>query len=139
MEDTIIEKKSLITDEILNNEIVFDSLDKLHKIIIKIDSLSNFQEYCWFNIEIFNEHNCKTFLILIKDVTDYINKKNIKYIKQYICLDDCLFFKKSEIIKYNGFSEKNKLHNLPEDIFIVTTKIEYFIEELINVLGIKIL
>jgi len=139
MEDTIIEKKLLINDNVDivdNNEIKFESLDKLHKIIINIDSFSNLPEYCWFNIEIFNETNCKTFLILIKDVIDYINKKNIKYIKQYIYLEDSLYFKNSEIIKYE---EKIKLHNLAQDIFIVTTKIEYFIQELINVLGIKIL
>ena len=106
-------------------EKIFTSYDNLHKIRINI-----IDEECWFNIETFNTTNCKTFLMLIKEVIDYINDNNIKIIKQYVYLDDCKYFQKSIIIKYELSINEN-------NIFIVNTKIEDFIEELINVLQIK--
>ena len=106
-----------------NNEIIFKSYDNLHKITLTIEN----DEFCWFNIDVFNTNNCKTFLILIKEVLEFINKKNIKNIKQYIYLEDCNYFKKSIITKHD------------DNIFIVKTEIKYFVEELINVLAIKVI
>ncbi len=106
-----------------NNEILFKSYDNLHKINIIIEN----EDYCWFNIDVFNTSNCKTFLILIKEVIEFINKKNIKKIKQYIHYEDCNYFKNSIITKYD------------DKIFIVETEIKYFVEELIHVFEIKVI
>jgi hypothetical protein len=125
-------------------EKIFTSYDKLHKIRINI-----IDKECWFNIECLNDTNCKTFLLLIKEVVNYINDNNIKIIKQYICLDDCKFFQKSIITEYGicQISEdiqrvatkfdSGELNINQNNIFIVSTQIEDFIEELINVLQIK--
>jgi hypothetical protein len=106
-----------------NNDIVFRSYDNLHKINLTIENEDN----CWFNIDSFNTNNCKTFLILIKEVIEFINNKNIKNIKQYIHTEDCNYFKNSIINKYD------------DKIFIVKTEIKYFVEELIRVLEIKLI
>ena len=103
---------------------LFISLDKLHKITIKIGNCN----FCWFNIDSFNPKNCKTFIMLIKEVIDFISSKNIKNIKQYVYSDDCSYFKNSQINKYIE-DDKN--------IFIIDTKIEDFIEEIVNVFDIK--
>jgi hypothetical protein len=113
---------------------IFISLDNLHKITIKIESLSESPDsrrncnFCWFNIDTFNPKNCKTFIMLIKEVIDFISSKNIINIKQYVYSDDCSYFKKSQISNY---MEDNN------SIFIIDTKIEDFIEEIVNVFDIK--
>jgi len=114
-------------------EKIFSSYDKLHEIRINI-----INEECWFNIEMFNEYNCKTFLLLVKEVLEYINSNNIKIIKQYIFSDDCKYFEKSIIEKYEiNTNTKKENDSNKNNIFIVTTKIEDFVEELVNVLDIK--
>ena len=110
------------------NDIIFKSYDDLHKITIKIDNNT-----CWFNIDTFNNKNCKTFLMLIKEVIDFINIKNIKHINQYIYSNDCQYFKNSTISKYINSNEI--IDN--SEIFIISTQINHFVEEMINVLGIK--
>ncbi len=114
-----------------DNEIIFRSYDNLHKITVNI----HLNEYCWFNIDIFDNNNCKTFLILIKEVVDFINEKNIKNIKQYIYSDDVKYFKNSFIEKHIDYNTNTNINN--NDIYIVQSKIENFIDELVTVLEIK--
>lgn len=97
----------------------FISIDHSHT--IKIDILDNI---AWFYPQI-KYDNCKTFLILIKDVMQYLSINNIKYIKQYICEDDLECLKNSTWIQ------------LDEHIYMCSTKLEDFVSELINLTGIK--
>lgn len=99
---------------------IFDSVDKKHQIEINIiDDIS------WFNINNFDFEYYKTFLLMLKDILIFLKKKNITHIKQYIYKNDCEYFKNSLII------------NLDDDKYIVSTNLENFLDEIINVLGIK--
>jgi hypothetical protein len=99
---------------------IFNSIDKKHQIEIKIiDNIS------WFNINKFDFEYYKTFLLILKDILVFLKNNNVLYIKQYIYENDCEYFKNSSII------------NVDQDIYIVTTNIDNFIEEIINVFGIK--
>ena len=60
---------------------IFDSIDNKHQIEIKIELIG---EYAWFNINKLDYENCKTFLILLKRVIEYLSSKNVKIIKQYV-------------------------------------------------------
>jgi hypothetical protein len=102
------------------NSKIFTSLDDNHLIIIK-----KLDEISWFNIEKFDKQQAKTFLLLLKEVIDYFNENNIKYIKQYIHQNDLKFFKNSSYVE------------IEEAIFIITTPIEKFIDDMIDVLGIQ--
>ncbi len=99
---------------------IFNSIDNEHKINISI-----IDDICWFNIDNFNFKYYKTFLITLKDVMTYLKKNNIIYIKQYIYEEDIAFFKNSSIV------------NIDEYIYIATTDINIFIDEIVAALGIK--
>jgi hypothetical protein len=97
----------------------FESIDKKHQIEISIiDNIG------WFCICKLDYENCKTFLILLKQVMEYLNLKNIKYIKQYIYEEDLKYFEKSSHL------------DIGNGQYVVSTEIIYFLSELTNVLGI---
>lgn len=97
----------------------FNSIDYTHT--IKIDILD---DIAWFYPEI-KYDNCKTFLLLIKDVIQFLNINNIKYIQQYICGEDLKYLINSTWIQLN------------DDVYLCSTKLEHFLSELINLTGIK--
>lgn len=70
---------------------IFESIDKKHKIEISI-----IDDVGWFCIIKLDYENCKTFLILLKQVMEYLNFKNIKCIRQYIYEEDLKYFEKRD-------------------------------------------
>ncbi len=104
------------------NEKIFISLDNEHQINTNIiDDIS------WFQIIKFNPDRQKTFIMLIKEIIDYFRQKNILYIKQYISENDMSYFKNSSINK------------IEDDLYIISTPISKFIEDMVYALGIKLL
>lgn len=97
----------------------FISIDKNHQI-----NTSIIDEISWFNIEKLNFEYFKSFLILLKDVMFYFKNNNIKIIKQYVREEDIIFFKKSSKT------------NIDNNVWIISTNIEDFLDEIINVFGI---
>ena len=106
---------------IINNK-YFDSLDGSSKIEISI-----IDDITWFKIIKLDYENYKIFLYLLKDVIKYLNENNIKYIKQYVEKDSIQYFETSNYLE------------IEDDIFIVTTEISNFLNEIIKVLGINFL
>lgn len=118
---------------ILNNEFVdwknnlmitkiFNSIDIKHQIEINIDFTG---EFAWFNINKLDYESCKTFLIVLKEVMEFLNSNNIKIIKQYVYEEDLKFFEKSSHL------------DIGNGKFIITTDIIHFLSELVNALGIN--
>ena len=105
----------------MNNKI-FKSIDGNNEIEISI-----IDEIGWFNINRLDPVNYKTFLYLLKDVIEFYNNNKIKYIKQYINKDSLEYFQNSSFLE------------IDENIVIVNTPIIYFINDIINALGIKTL
>ncbi len=107
-----------VTNQSIKNK-VFDSLDNQHQIsIVIIDEIS------WFEIKLFNPDRQKTFVLLLKEVIDYYRGKNVQFIKQYVNEDDVTYF-------------KNSTKQLIDDnVYIVTTPIVSFIDDMVSVLGI---
>lgn len=99
---------------------IFNSPDTKHQIQIDI-----IYDISWFNINKFDFEFYKTFLLLLRDVLLFMYKNNIRYIKQYINEEDKQYFKKSSIVEIN------------KDLLVVSTNITDFLDEIINVLGIK--
>lgn len=99
---------------------IFNSVDNKHQIEINI-----IEDISWFNIKYIDFESFKTFLLLLKDIIIYMKTNNVKYIKQYITEEDSCYFKKSSII------------NLDENVYMVTTNITDFIDEIVTVLDIK--
>lgn len=99
---------------------IFNSIDNKHQIETNIVG-----NICWFNINNFNFEYYKTFLLTLKDVMIYLKKNNVNLIKQYVYEDDVEFFKKSSTI------------NINENLYVITTNISDFIDEIVNVLGIN--
>ena len=99
---------------------IFNSVDSKHQIETNI-----IENVSWFNINKLDFESFKTFLILLKDVMVYMKNNNIMYIRQYIIEEDTLYFKKSSIV------------NLDENTYTATTNIADFIDEIVNLLGIK--
>lgn len=97
----------------------FTSIDKNHQFNINI-----IDDTAYFALEYIEPANCKTFLLLLKSGIEYMVNNNVKYVKQYIMENDIDEFKNSHIISEN-------------DIFIVKTKIEDFLFELCDALGIQ--
>jgi hypothetical protein len=97
----------------------FISVDKNHEININI-----IDDTAYFSINILNYENYKTFLLLLKSSFEYLIYNNVKYVKQYINEDDIDNFKKSDILRENN-------------LVIVKTKIEDFIIELYDALGMQ--
>ena len=100
----------------------FISIDDAHSFEIKIDCENIDSAY--FNICNITPENYKTFLLILKDGFQYMQMHNIKKVKQFINTTDVEFFKKSIISYYHNY-------------IIVTTNIEYFLEEICNGLGIQ--
>lgn len=100
----------------------FLSIDKDHLIVINI-----IFNIAWFQIDKINYENCKTFILLIKDCVDYFKENNIEYVKQYIHTNDIEFFKFSDIININN------------DLHVATTPLINFVDELVSILGIKLI
>jgi len=98
----------------------FISYDNLHEITINKEN-----NIAWFNIDKFDENNCKTFLLTLKEVIDFINENNIKNIKHYVTKNDIEYFKYSYSIQ------------ISEDLFVLTTPIDKFINEMISVFNIQ--
>lgn len=119
---------SILNDEIVdlkNNLVItkiFDSIDNKHQIEIKIEL---YGEYAWFNINKLDYENCKTFLIILKEVIEYLSLHNIKIIKQYIYEEDLKYFEKSSHL------------DIGNGKFIISTNIIHFLSELIYALGIN--
>ena len=119
----------------MNNNLIkeFYSIDKKHIISINIffSNLLSEDNVSFFEIKSFDFSNYKTFLLLFKDVVDFLSKNNVKYIKQYILKSDVCNFKTSEIININNDNNDNN------DIVLITTSIENFSNETYNALGFK--
>jgi hypothetical protein len=98
----------------------FNSIDNKHQIETSI-----IDNICWFNINKFDFENYKTFLLTLKDVLIYLKKNNIIYIKQHVYEEDIEYFKNSSII------------NTDENKYTITTNIDVFVDEMVNVLGIR--
>lgn len=119
---------SILNDEIVdlkNNLVItkiFDSIDNKHQIEIKIEL---YGEFAWFNINKLDYENCKTFLIILKEVIEYLSLHNIKIIKQYIYEEDLKYFEKSSHL------------DIGNGKFIISTNIIHFLSELIYALGIN--
>lgn len=104
----------------MSEEKIFNSIDNNHQISINIIT-----DVAWFNINKLNFESFKTFLILLKDVLIYMKKNNVKYIKQYVNEEDMHFFKKSSIF------------DMDNNVYSITTKIDDFVDEIVNVFDIK--
>ena len=101
---------------------IFDSIDSKHQIEIKIELLG---EFAWFNINKLDNENCKTFLIVLKKVMEFLSSNNVKIIKQYVYKDDLKYFEKSNHL------------DIGDGKFIISTDIIHFLSELIYALGIN--
>ena len=99
---------------------IFNSIDNKHQI-----EINTIEDISWFNICKLDFESFKTFLILLKDVMTFMKNNNVKFIRQYIIEEDIIYFKKSSIV------------NLDKNMYMVTTKIDDFIDEIINVFDIK--
>jgi len=99
---------------------LFNSIDSKHQ--IKISIIDNI---AWFNINKLDYSSCKTFLLLLKDVMEFISVNNIEYIKQYILMKDLEYFKNSSFVEIDNGQ------------CVVSTNIIHFLSEITNVLGIK--
>lgn len=98
---------------------ILNSPDYKHQIII-----SSIDEIGWFSVQKIDEENSKTLLILMKDILTIFAKNGVKFIKQYINHQDLILFKQSEYIEYDEY-------------ITITTPIEQFLIEMINVFGLK--
>ena len=114
MENLLMEKKSYINKN-------FTSVDNTH--FFKTFILGNI---AWIEIININFNNYKTFALLIKEIVEYFITNEIFYVCQHIDINDSQYFTNSEIIHY-------------ENEITVKTPIKYFIEDIINALGIKII
>ena len=99
---------------------LFNSMDLKHQVEISI-----LEEISWFKINKIDYENCKTFLLLLRDIMKYLSDKKIKYIKQYVNVNDLEFFTKSSSTE------------LSDSTYVVSTCIEDFIPEITYALGIN--
>jgi len=100
----------------------FVSIDDAHSFEIII--YDEFPDYAYFTMINVTPEHYKTFLLLLKDGFEYMSNNNIKTIKQMLNTTDLEFFKKSTISYFDNY-------------VIVSTNIEYFLEEICNGLGIQ--
>ena len=96
---------------------LFISVDKYHEISIIILS-----DEAYFKIIEFDFDYPKTFLLLLKECSEYLTVNNIKTVKQEIINDEFKLFKYSK-----------KYDNLYEDQIMIETKYENFITEIYGV------
>lgn len=102
---------------------IFKSYDDEHEIEIVVED----NDIIWFTINKFNFKYYKTFLLMFKECVEYLNDNNIKIIKQYVNKDDIEYFKNSTCIEYSL------------NVFIISTPINKFTIDMINVLGLQII
>ena len=100
----------------------FVSIDDAHSFEINISEESS--ESAYFIIEKITPEHYKTFLLILKDGFEYMIKNNILIVKQIINSTDIEYFKKSTISYYNNY-------------VVISTNIEYFLEDICNGLGIQ--
>jgi hypothetical protein len=106
----------------------FISIDNFHEI-----NTSIIDNFCYFSIEKLTIENYKTFLLLLRDILMYINNHKIKFIKQQILVIDLPYFKRSTTYKTNQNDDQND----DQKFVWITTKIEEFMEEILDALNIK--
>ena len=108
---------------------LFTSIDKLHTIEITI-----FGDIAELSITSFHYESYKTFLLLLKNVIEYMANENIKYVKQRILESDIPLFTKSTIDTYiqKGEKDKDSIRTV-----LITTPIIHIAEEIYNALGLK--
>jgi hypothetical protein len=82
-------------------EKILVSIDTKHKISLRSDVIENIS---WFEINQIDYENFKTFLFLLKDMLEFLQKNNIKYIKTLLSVEDSKSFKNSQIIEYDNFN-----------------------------------
>lgn len=99
---------------------IFISIDKKHQIDISI-----IDDVSWFNIDLYDNSDTKTFVLLLKDVLSYLSSNNIKYIKQIIYSEDLKYFTKSSFVQ------------ISDNEYTISTNIVDFLSEITSVLGIK--
>lgn len=112
----------------------FKSLDSSQEIHIKIC-----KENAYFWIEKFNHESYKLFLMLLKDIIEFLKNKNISYIKLFVSNQEVSLFENyEEIIQFENeyYLFQDFLDNCPSDISIVKFKIDNFPENIYKVLGI---
>jgi hypothetical protein len=97
----------------------FISIDKLHSFEITI-----LEDTSYFVILSLEPKHYKTFLLLLKKGFEYMKSNNVKYVKQTITLEDKELFKKSSFVEENN-------------VLIVKTDIDMFLEELCNAMGMQ--
>ena len=92
----------------------FCSIDEKHEISIKI-----LENTAWFNIVRLEYEHYKTFLLMFKELIEYLNSKNIQFIKQIVLKTDIEFFKNSTSFDYDEFSSiiSTPLDKLPGEIY----------------------
>ncbi len=100
---------------------LFNSIDKKHQIEISI-----LDDVGWFNINKLDCESCKTFLLLLKQVMEYLSLNNIKYIKQHIMYEDL-----------DNFPNSSHVESANGNYYIVSIDIENFVLESVNALGIN--
>ena len=98
----------------------FLSYDESHLIIIKKE-----KDEFWFSIEKIDYEKYKTFLLLLKDVIEYLNDNNVKIINQYVYKNDIEFFQNSNKFEIN------------DNIYKISTNIDNFVSSIYNALGLK--
>ncbi len=99
---------------------IFNSIDFKHQIEISIiDNIS------WFSIKKINYESYKTFLLLLKEMMEYLGANNIVYVRHYVYEEDLEYLKNSSYVEIN------------ESQYVVTTNITHFLSEIISVLGIQ--
>lgn len=96
------------------------SIDGKHEIEYSINN-----EIGYFNIVEIDYNSLKSFMYFLKDIIEEYNKNNVKYIQQYMMQDDIT------LLKYS------KQCDLGNGIFLITTELDKFIEEIANLFGIE--
>jgi hypothetical protein len=109
-----------LEEQYKSKEINIDSVDLKHKITIILNG-----DIAWFEIKEFNLEHQKTFILLLKDSIEHFTNKGVKVIKQYVIEQDLGYFINSSIEKIDN------------DIYVVTTPLISFVDDMISVLGIK--
>jgi hypothetical protein len=108
---------------------LFTSIDNLHTIELTI-----FGDIAELQIITFYYENYKTFLLLLKNVIEYMMSINIKHVKQRILETDISLFNYSTIDTYihNQDQDKDSIRTV-----LITTPIVHIAEEIYNALGLK--
>ncbi len=107
---------------------VFKSIDNKHSCTLTIYPDISLENICYFSINNLEYEHYKTFLLLLKRTYEYMCNNNVKYIKQFINIEDVELFRNSHIIYINN--------NNNNDI-IVKTNIVDFIDEICYAVGIQ--